>query len=66
MKGGLLEKVRLVGGICEKVNKRNGVLRVILIHTFVKVFTHHETIYCISICAHNENCGFIRTYALSI
>ena len=30
--------------------------------TFVKVFTHQEIIYRISMCAHNENCGFMRTY----
>ena len=29
---------------------------------FVKVFTHHEIIYRIPICAHNGNCGFMRTY----
>ena len=26
------------------------------------MFTHHEMICCIPICAHNENCGFMRTY----
>ena len=34
----------------------------ILTQTFLKVFTHHEIIYRIPMSAHNENCGFMRTY----
>ena len=62
IKRGLLEKVRLVGGVCQKVNKTNRALRVILIQMFMKVFTHHEIIYRIPICVHNKNCGIMRTY----
>ena len=29
---------------------------------FLKVFTHREIIHRIPMCAHNENCGFMRTY----
>ena len=35
-------------------------MRVILIQTFVKVFTRHEIIHRIPMCTYNENCGFMR------
>ena len=44
------------------MNKTKRMLRVRLVQTFVKVFTHHEIIYRIPMCAQNENCGFMRTY----
>ena len=34
----------------------------ILIQTFLKVYTHHAIIYSIPMYAHNKICGFMRSY----
>ena len=49
-------------GLLKSQYKTNRVLRIRLIQTFVKVFTYHELIHRIPMCAHSENCGFMRTY----